>query len=268
MDASLYHAASLGFFPLDNVQGRTKRKNILFFLSEGICYGVYFLETEILHPFFFFSLKFLCYVLIMSDQKLVANNVHGTYKGTSTAGCSPGIIEGSVSALISKKKKKRNQSVVVVAVNVALQATPCLANLIYSDFSVTLVVIETLRIANIIGGIFRRTMLTQFLKDGRFLHPLVCVHLDHGYFKDARTFNPWRLDSANSGATCPEIEFTPFGRRATAMPQDDELARVGTLCFPSPPSQPFQDGEDKLVFFPTTGGTQKRYPINVLRRDS
>ncbi|KAJ6892867.1 hypothetical protein NC651_025930 [Populus alba x Populus x berolinensis] len=130
------------------------------------------------------------------------------------------------------------------------------------------VVIETLRIANIIGGIFRRTMLTQFLKDGRFLHPLVCVHLDHGYFKDARTFNPWRLDSANSGATCPEIEFTPFGRRATAMPQDDELARVGTLCFPSPPSQPFQDGEDKLVFFPTTGGTQKRYPINVLRRDS
>ncbi|KAK7860611.1 cytochrome p450 90a1 [Quercus suber] len=77
------------------------------------------------------------------------------------------------------------------------------------------VVNETLRVANIISGIFRRAMTDINIK---------AVHLDHDHFKDARTFNPWRWQS-NSGATSTGNVFTPFGGGPRLCP-GYELARV------------------------------------------
>ncbi|KAG6765437.1 3beta,22alpha-dihydroxysteroid 3-dehydrogenase [Populus alba] len=135
------------------------------------------------------------------------------------------------------------------------------------------VVNETLRIANIIGGIFRRTMTDinvkgyTIPKGWKVFASFRGVHLDHEYFKDARTFNPWRWQG-NSGATCPANVFTPFGGGQRLCP-GYELARVELSVFLHHLVTRFSwtpAEQDKLVFFPTTR-TQKRYPINVQRRN-
>ncbi|XP_021904105.1 cytochrome P450 90A1 [Carica papaya] len=135
------------------------------------------------------------------------------------------------------------------------------------------VVNETLRVANIISGIFRRAMTDVHIKGytipkgWKVFASFRAVHLDHDHFKDARTFNPWRWQN-NSGTTSPGNVFTPFGGGPRLCP-GYELARVElsvflhhlVTCFSWVPAE-----EDKLVFFPTTR-TQKRYPIIVRRRD-
>ncbi|AED90910.1 Cytochrome P450 superfamily protein [Arabidopsis thaliana] len=60
------------------------------------------------------------------------------------------------------------------------------------------VVNETLRVANIIGGVFRRAMTDveikgyKIPKGWKVFSSFRAVHLDPNHFKDARTFNPWR----------------------------------------------------------------------------
>ncbi|GMY08207.1 cytochrome P450 90A1 [Fagus crenata] len=135
------------------------------------------------------------------------------------------------------------------------------------------VVNETLRIANIIGGIFRRAMTDINIrgytipKGWKVFASFRAVHLDYDHFKDARTFNPWRWQN-NSGATTAGNVFTPFGGGPRLCP-GYELARVELSVFLHHlvtrlswvPAE-----EDKLVFFPTTR-TQKRYPMYVQRRN-
>ncbi|KAG9160760.1 hypothetical protein Leryth_008597 [Lithospermum erythrorhizon] len=126
------------------------------------------------------------------------------------------------------------------------------------------VVNETLRVANIISGVFRRTMTDVKIKGytipkgWKVFASLRAVHLDHKHFKDARTFNPWRWQT-NSVST-----FTPFGGGPRRCP-GAELARVELSVFLHHLVTRFSwvpAEEDKLVFFPTTR-TQKRYPIIV-----
>ncbi|TYH00589.1 hypothetical protein ES288_A10G290300v1 [Gossypium darwinii] len=135
------------------------------------------------------------------------------------------------------------------------------------------VVNETLRVANIISGVFRRAMTDINIKGytipkgWRVFASFRAVHLDHNQFKDARTFNPWRWQS-KSGISCPGNVFTPFGGGPRLCP-GYELARVELSVFLHHLVTRFSwepAEEDKLVFFPTTR-TQKRYPINVRRRD-
>ncbi|KAA3481990.1 cytochrome P450 90A1-like [Gossypium australe] len=135
------------------------------------------------------------------------------------------------------------------------------------------VVNETLRVANIISGVFRRAMTDINIKGytipkgWRVFASFRAVHLDHNQFKDARTFNPWRWQS-NSGISCPGSVFTPFGGGPRLCP-GYELARVELSVFLHHLVTRFSwepAEEDKLVFFPTTR-TQKRYPINVRRRN-
>ncbi|OIW20822.1 hypothetical protein TanjilG_23805 [Lupinus angustifolius] len=135
------------------------------------------------------------------------------------------------------------------------------------------VVNETLRVANIIGGIFRRAMTDINIqgytipKGWKVFASFRAVHMNPDHFKDARTFNPWRWQS-NSEAVNPGNLYTPFGGGPRLCP-GYELARVVlsvflhrfvTRCSWVPAE------EDKLVFFPTTR-TQKRYPIIVKRRE-
>ncbi|XP_021662783.2 3beta,22alpha-dihydroxysteroid 3-dehydrogenase [Hevea brasiliensis] len=135
------------------------------------------------------------------------------------------------------------------------------------------VVNETLRVANIIGGVFRRAMTDinikgyKIPKGWKVFASFRAVHLDHDHFKDARTFNPWRWQS-NSGTVSSGNAFTPFGGGPRLCP-GYELARVELSVFLHHLVTSFSwtpAEEDKLVFFPTTR-TQKRYPINVQRRN-
>ncbi|XP_020577151.1 cytochrome P450 90A1-like [Phalaenopsis equestris] len=128
------------------------------------------------------------------------------------------------------------------------------------------VVNETLRVANIISGVFRRTVADVNYKG--YIIPKGCkvfasfraVHLDENYFHDARTFNPWRwLSQCGEPPT-----FAPFGGGQRLCP-GYELGRVEVsvflhylvTCFSWEVAE-----KDKLVFFPTTR-MLKGYPIHV-----
>ncbi|KAI3731136.1 hypothetical protein L1987_62319 [Smallanthus sonchifolius] len=131
------------------------------------------------------------------------------------------------------------------------------------------VVNETLRLSNIISGVFRRAMTDVKIKDytipegSKVFASLRAVHLGQDSFQDARVFDPWRwqktLDPAN---------FMPFGGGPRRCP-GHELARVALSVFLHHLITRFcwkPAEEDKLVFFPTTR-TQKRYPIIVQHRN-
>ncbi|TKY47533.1 Cytochrome P450 90A1 [Spatholobus suberectus] len=136
------------------------------------------------------------------------------------------------------------------------------------------VVNETLRMANIIGGIFRRATTDIDIKGytipkgWKVFASFRAVHLNPEHYKDARTFNPWRWQSNSSEAANPGNVYTPFGGGPRLCP-GYELARVVLSVFLHRFVTRFSwvpAEEDKLVFFPTTR-TQKRYPIIVKRRD-
>ncbi|KAK6135804.1 hypothetical protein DH2020_030499 [Rehmannia glutinosa] len=136
------------------------------------------------------------------------------------------------------------------------------------------VVNETLRVANIISGVFRRAMTDVTIKDGytipkgwKVFASLRAVHMDHRHFKDARTFNPWRWqnNSGTTGSSSVNV-FTPFGGGPRRCP-GAELARVELSVFLHRLVTQFSwvaAEQDKVIFFPTTR-TQKRYPIIVQR---
>ncbi|EXB58207.1 Cytochrome P450 90A1 [Morus notabilis] len=98
------------------------------------------------------------------------------------------------------------------------------------------VVNETLRIANIISGVFRRAMTDINIKGytipkgWKVFASFRAVHLEQEHFKDARTFNPWRWQN-NSGGTSSSVNvFTPFGGGPRLCP-GYELARVELSVF-------------------------------------
>lgn len=135
------------------------------------------------------------------------------------------------------------------------------------------VVNETLRVANIISGVFRRAMTDINIKGytipkgWKVFASFRAVHLNQNHFKDARSFNPWRWQN-KTGVSTPANVFTPFGGGPRLCP-GYELARAELSVFLHHLVTRFSwdpAEEDKLVFFPTTR-TQKRYPINVRRRD-
>ncbi|KAL0922306.1 hypothetical protein M5K25_006280 [Dendrobium thyrsiflorum] len=138
------------------------------------------------------------------------------------------------------------------------------------------VVNETLRVANIISGVFRRSVADVHYKD--YIIPKGCkvfasfraVHLDENYFDNARTFNPWRwLDQNNmrkdgSQQVGGAPTFTPFGGGQRLCP-GYELGRVEVSVFLHYLVSCFSwevAEKDKLVFFPTTR-MLKGYPIHV-----
>eukprot|EP01018_Ginkgo_biloba_P033548 Gb_18760 [translate_table: standard] len=134
------------------------------------------------------------------------------------------------------------------------------------------VISETLRIANIIGGVFRRALCDVEIKgytipkDWMVFPSFRAVHLDQDLYSDARKFNPWRWQGNNPSTNFATI-FTPFGGGPRLCP-GYELARVEISVFLHHMVTLFSwevVEEDKLIFFPTTR-TVKRYPINLVRR--
>ncbi|XP_020252374.1 cytochrome P450 90A1 [Asparagus officinalis] len=140
----------------------------------------------------------------------------------------------------------------------------------YKDMRFTQCVInETLRVANIVSGVFRRATSDIHFKGYRI--PKGCkvfasfraVHMDPENFKDARTFNPWRWQTR-----CENGVFTPFGGGPRLCP-GYELARLEISIFIHHLVTRFSwdmAEQDSLIFFPTTR-LVKGYPITVHRRE-
>ncbi|KAJ1274151.1 hypothetical protein BS78_05G040600 [Paspalum vaginatum] len=136
------------------------------------------------------------------------------------------------------------------------------------------VINETLRVANLISGVFRRANTDIHFKD--YVIPKGCkifasfraVHLNPEHYENARTFDPWRWQSKNrlQNAVGASL-FTPFGGGPRLCP-GYELARVVVSVFLHHLVTRFsweEAEEDRLVFFPTTR-TLKGYPIYLRRR--
>ncbi|KAG6436583.1 hypothetical protein SASPL_101484 [Salvia splendens] len=143
----------------------------------------------------------------------------------------------------------------------------------YKSMSFTQCVVnETLRVANIISGVFRRAITDVTIKESytipkgwKVFASFRGVHMDNHHFKDARVFNPWRWQNY-SEATSTINMFNPFGGGPRRCP-GAELARVELSVFLHRLVTQFSweaIEQDKLVFFPTTR-TQKRYPITIQR---
>eukprot|EP00252_Welwitschia_mirabilis_P006379 TRINITY_DN1723_c0_g1_i2.p1 TRINITY_DN1723_c0_g1~~TRINITY_DN1723_c0_g1_i2.p1 ORF type:complete len:149 (-),score=13.34 TRINITY_DN1723_c0_g1_i2:344-790(-) len=134
------------------------------------------------------------------------------------------------------------------------------------------VINETLRMANIIAGVFRKSLTDIEIKgytipQGWLVFPCFrAVHLDQDLYEDARTFNPWRWQKNNLGGSYGAT-FTPFGGGPRLCP-GYELAKVEISVFLHHLVTLFSwevAEEDKLIFFPTTR-TVKRYPIHLIRK--
>lgn len=132
------------------------------------------------------------------------------------------------------------------------------------------VINETLRVANIISGVFRRA--TDDIHFKGYKIPKGCkvfasfraVHLDPENFRDARTFDPLRWQRSDESGI-----FTPFGGGPRLCP-GYELARVEISVFLHHLVTRFRweaAEPDRLVFFPTTR-VLKGYPIIVRHREA
>nr|GMC92868.1 cytochrome P450 90A1 [Ipomoea batatas] len=134
------------------------------------------------------------------------------------------------------------------------------------------VINETLRVANIIGGVFRRATTGVNVKGYtipkgfRIFASFRGVHLDQEHFTDARTFDPWRWQS-NPSPTSSMTAYMPFGGGPRRCP-GYELARVELSVFLHHLITRFSwvpAEEDKLVFFPTTR-MLKRFDIDLVNK--
>ncbi|XP_042443925.1 cytochrome P450 90A3-like [Zingiber officinale] len=139
------------------------------------------------------------------------------------------------------------------------------------------VINETLRVANISSGVFRRAMADihfqgyTILKGCKVFISFRAMHLNPLYFEDARTFNPWRwhqwMQNKESASTT-QLYYMPFDGGSRLCPSY-ELARGIISIFLHYLVTRFiweETEKDRLVFFPTMR-TLKGYPINVRYRN-
>ncbi|KAJ1688582.1 hypothetical protein LUZ63_019972 [Rhynchospora breviuscula] len=137
------------------------------------------------------------------------------------------------------------------------------------------VISETLRVANIVSGVFRRAVTDidykgyTIPKGCKIFASLRAVHMDEEYFKSAPVFDPWRWQASDAfhQQVASAGVFSPFGGGARLCP-GYELARVVISVFLHHLVTRFSweaAEEDRLVFFPTTR-TLKGYPILVRPR--
>ncbi|KAH7433993.1 hypothetical protein KP509_07G096400 [Ceratopteris richardii] len=97
------------------------------------------------------------------------------------------------------------------------------------------VINETLRMGNMVGGVFRKAL--QDVDIQGFTIPkgwivfasFRAVHLDEANFTDAHVFNPWRWLGCNASSNL-NFKFTPFGGGPRFCP-GHELARVQISVF-------------------------------------
>lgn len=147
--------------------------------------------------------------------------------------------------------------------------------LLWSDYKSMVftqcIINETLRMGNIVGGVFRKALQDVDIKGVTVPKGWViftsfrAVHFDEANHSDAPVFNPWRWQGNNPKANC-KLNFTPFGGGPRFCP-GSELARLEISIFLYYLTTQFcwQSAEkDELIFFPTTRMV-KRLPVILTR---
>nr|XP_029116234.1 cytochrome P450 90D2-like [Elaeis guineensis] len=132
------------------------------------------------------------------------------------------------------------------------------------------VIMETLRMGNIILGVMRKAMKDVVI-NGYFIPKGWCVfayfrsvHLDRNHYDDPYSFNPWRWKDKDIAA----CSFTPFGGGQRLCPGLD-LARLKASIFLHHMVTGFTwvAEEDHVVNFPTVR-MKNKMPIKVARKKS
>uniref|UniRef100_A0A1J3FVP6 22alpha-hydroxysteroid 23-monooxygenase n=2 Tax=Noccaea caerulescens TaxID=107243 RepID=A0A1J3FVP6_NOCCA len=139
----------------------------------------------------------------------------------------------------------------------------------YMSLSFTQNVInETLRMANIINGVWRKALKDVEIKG--YLIPkgwcvlasFISVHMDEDIYENPYQFDPWRWDRINGSANS-NICFTPFGGGQRLCP-GLELSKLEISIFLHQLVTRFSwtAEEDEIVSFPTVK-MKRRLPIRV-----
>ncbi|XP_062102488.1 3-epi-6-deoxocathasterone 23-monooxygenase CYP90C1 [Humulus lupulus] len=147
-----------------------------------------------------------------------------------------------------------------------------LGNCTWTDYMESLpftqnVISETLRIANIINGIWRKAVKDVEIK-GYFipknwcvLASLISVHMDEENYENPYEFNPWRWEK--TGTTVNSNIFTPFGGGQRLCPGLD-LSRLELAIFLHQLVTKYRwiAEKDEIVHFPTVK-MKRKLPIRV-----
>ncbi|CAN7016159.1 hypothetical protein IGI04_013886 [Brassica rapa subsp. trilocularis] len=139
----------------------------------------------------------------------------------------------------------------------------------YMSLSFTQNVInETLRMANIINGVWRKALKDVEIKG--YLIPkgwcvlasFISVHMDEDIYENPYQFDPWRWDIINGSANS-NVCFTPFGGGQRLCP-GLELSKLEIAIFLHQlvTRYSWTAEEDKIVSFPTVK-MKRRLPIRV-----
>ncbi|KAJ0240764.1 3-epi-6-deoxocathasterone 23-monooxygenase CYP90C1 [Hirschfeldia incana] len=140
----------------------------------------------------------------------------------------------------------------------------------YMSLSFTQNVInETLRMANIINGVWRKALKDVEIKG--YLIPkgwcvlasFISVHMDEDIYENPYQFDPWRWDRINGSANSNNVSFTPFGGGQRLCP-GLELSKLEISIFLHQlvTRYSWTAEEDKIVSFPTVK-MKRRLPIRV-----
>ncbi|NP_001289920.1 3-epi-6-deoxocathasterone 23-monooxygenase-like [Camelina sativa] len=139
----------------------------------------------------------------------------------------------------------------------------------YMSLSFTQNVInETLRMANIINGVWRKALkdveIKGYLipKGWGVLASFIAVHMDEDIYENPYQFDPWRWDRINGSANS-SIWFTPFGGGQRLCP-GLELSKLEIAIFLHHlvTRYSWTAEEDEIVSFPTVK-MKRRLPIRV-----
>ncbi|KAH9618103.1 hypothetical protein KSS87_010117 [Heliosperma pusillum] len=125
------------------------------------------------------------------------------------------------------------------------------------------VISETLRMANIINAIWRKTTKDVEIKGWGVLASLTSIHMDEENYEKPNLFNPWRWDQKKGVVATSSHAFTPFGGGQRLCP-GLELARLEISIFLHHllTTYRWKAEKDEIIYFPTVKMKQK-LPISV-----
>ncbi|OMO84506.1 Cytochrome P450 [Corchorus olitorius] len=129
------------------------------------------------------------------------------------------------------------------------------------------VISETLRLANIINGVWRKALKDIDIKGHLIpkgwcvLASFISVHMDEENYENPYSFNPWRWEKL--GACVNNNNFTPFGGGQRLCP-GLELSRLEISIFLHHlvTSYRWVTQEDEIIYFPTVK-MKRKLPIKV-----
>ncbi|XP_010531063.1 PREDICTED: 3-epi-6-deoxocathasterone 23-monooxygenase [Tarenaya hassleriana] len=136
------------------------------------------------------------------------------------------------------------------------------------------VINETLRMANIINGVWRKALRDVEIKGYMIpegwcvLASFISVHMDEDIYENPFQFDPWRWDRMNGTAGNSSVCFTPFGGGQRLCPGLDlSKLEISIFLHRLVTKYRWKAEEDEIVSFPTVK-LKRKLPIRIVSIDS